>query len=223
MLFDSLIIFIVVLCVIISVTRGFIKELCALMFLFLSIFLTANHYDFFTPNYSKYFDSKVILNILSTISVFIILNLIFMIINNWLMYILSPIRLGFIDRVTGIFLGVLKGILLSYVLFFAVHLYCYTVYDKKEYGKKEEHSEIKAEDILPNWIINSHSYQALFVTAEEAIDMYVPESLILKIKEIDHTSIINVMCKTFIDFFVLKCQNIYIKTKLRVIYNLQTI
>ena len=115
------------------------------------------------------FDSKVILNILSTISVFIILNLIFMIINNWLMYILSPIRLGFIDRVTGIFLGVLKGILLSYVLFFAVHLYCYTVYDKKEYGKKEEHSEIKAEDILPNWIINSHSYQALFVTAEEVI------------------------------------------------------
>ncbi|NEV49913.1 CvpA family protein [Wolbachia pipientis] len=184
MLFDSLIIFIVVLCVIISVTRGFIKELCALMFLFLSIFLTANHYDFFTPNYSKYFDSKVILNILSTISVFIILNLIFMIINNWLMYILSPIRLGFIDRVTGIFLGVLKGILLSYVLFFAVHLYCYTVYDKKEYGKKEEHSEIKAEDILPNWIINSHSYQALFVTAEEVIDMYVPELLILKIKEI---------------------------------------
>ncbi len=184
MLFDSLTIFIVVLCVIISVTRGFIKELCALMFLFLSVFLTANHYDFFIPNYSKYFDSKVILNILSTISVFIILNLMFMIINNWLMYILSPIRLGFIDRVTGIFLGVLKGILLSYVLFFAVYLYCYTVYDKKEYGKKEECSEIKAEDILPNWIINSHSYQALFVTAEEIIDMYVPESLILKIKEI---------------------------------------
>ncbi|MGL9759540.1 MAG: CvpA family protein [Wolbachia sp.] len=184
MLFDSLIIFIVVLCVIISVTIGFIKELCALMFLFLSIFLTANHYDFFTPNYSKYFDSKVTLNILSTISVFITLNLILMIINNWLMYVLSPIRLGFIDRVTGISLGVLKGILLSYVLFFAVYLYCYTVYDKEEYGKKEKYSEIKAEEILPKWIINSHSYQTLFVAAEEVIDMYVPESLILKIKEI---------------------------------------
>ncbi|MFP3022003.1 MAG: CvpA family protein, partial [Wolbachia sp.] len=33
-------------------------------------------------------------------------------------------------------------------------------------------------------IINSHSYQALFVTTEEVINMYVPESLILKIKEI---------------------------------------
>ncbi len=95
------------------------------------------------------------------------------------MYILSPIRLGFIDRVTGIFLGVFRGVLLSYVLFFAVHLYCYTVYDKKE-----EQSKIEAEDVLPNWIINSHSYQALFVKIEDVIDMYVPESLILKIKEI---------------------------------------
>ncbi|WP_395463245.1 CvpA family protein [Wolbachia endosymbiont of Cantharis cryptica] len=179
MLFDSLIIFIVVLCVIISLTRGFIKELCALMFLFLSVFLTANHYDFFTINYSKYFDSKATQNILSTISVLIILNLIFMIINNWLMYILSPIRLGLIDRVTGIFIGVLRGILFSYVLFFAVHLYCYTVYDKKE-----EQSKIEAEDILPNWIINSHSYQTLFVTIEDIVDMYIPESLILRIKEI---------------------------------------
>ncbi|WP_264375933.1 MULTISPECIES: CvpA family protein [unclassified Wolbachia] len=179
MFFDSLIIFIIVLCVIISITRGFIKELCALMFLLLSVFLTANYYDFFIINYSKYFDSKVTQNILSTISVFIVLNLTFMTMNNWIMYILSPIRLGLMDRVTGIFVGALRGILLSYVLFFAVHLYCHTVYDKKE-GE----SKIDAEDILPNWIINSHSYQALFVTTEEVINMYVPESLILKIKEI---------------------------------------
>ncbi|MDM8335513.1 CvpA family protein [Wolbachia pipientis] len=179
MLFDCLIIFIIVLCIIISVTRGFIKELCALMFLFLSVFLTANHYDFFTINYSKYFDSKVTQNILSTISVFIILNLIFMIINNWLMFILASIRLGLMDKVTGIFIGALRGILLSYALFFAVHLYCYTAYDKKE-----KQSKIEVEDVLPNWIINSHSYQALFATVENIIDMYVPESLILKIKEI---------------------------------------
>ncbi|MFV0948977.1 MULTISPECIES: CvpA family protein [unclassified Wolbachia] len=179
MFFDSLIIFIIVLCVIISITRGFIKELCALMFLLLSVFLTANYYDFFIINYSKYFDSKVTQNILSTISVFIILNLTFMTMNNWLMYILSPIRLGLMDRVTGIFVGALRGILLSYVLFFAVHLYCHTVY-----VKQEGESKVEAEDILPNWIINSHSYQALFVTTEEVINMYVPESLILKIKEI---------------------------------------
>ena len=180
MLFDSLIIFIIVLCVIISVSRGFIKELCALMFLFLSVFLTANHYDFFVINYSKYFDSQVTLNVLSTISVFIIFNLIFMIMNNWLMYILSPIRLGFIDRVTGIFPGVLRGLLLSYVLFFAVHLYCHTAY-----GEKEEYpSKIEPEDVLPYWIISSHSYQTLFAAMDDVINVYVPESLILKMKEI---------------------------------------
>ncbi len=118
-------------------------------------------------------------NIFSTISVFIIFNLIFMIINNWLMYILAPIRLGLIDRATGIFVGALRGILLSYILFLAVYLYCYIVHNKKE-----EQSKIEAEDILPNWIINSYSYQALFVTVEDIADMYVPESLILKIKDI---------------------------------------
>ncbi|CCF78010.1 hypothetical protein wOo_01980 [Wolbachia endosymbiont of Onchocerca ochengi] len=179
MLFDCLIIFIIILCITISITRGFIKELCALIFLSSSIFLTINHYDFFTINYSKYFDSKAIQNILSIVSVFIILNFIFMVINNWLMYILSPIRLGLIDRVTGICIGTLRGILLSHILFFVVHLYCYIAYDKKE-----EKSKIETEEILPNWIIRSHSYQALFVTIENIVDMYIPESLILKIKEI---------------------------------------
>ncbi|WP_253299958.1 CvpA family protein [Wolbachia endosymbiont of Chironomus riparius] len=177
MFFDSVVVFIVVLCVIISVTRGFIKELCALILLFLSIFLTVNHYDFFTINYSKYFDSKVIINIFSTLSVFIMLNLVFMMVNNWIMYILSPIRLGFIDRVTGIFIGGLRGILLSYVLFFAVHLYCRMIDDKQE-----EHSE--KDEVLPVWIIDSYSYQILFSTAEDIVDAYLPESLILKIKEI---------------------------------------
>ena len=151
--------------------RGFIKELCALILLLLSVFLTVNHYDFFTINYSKYFDSKVTINMLSTVSVFVILNLIFMIINNWIMYLLSPIRLGFIDRVTGIFLGALKGIMLSYVLFFAVHLYCHVASNEED-------------AVLPAWIINSYSYQNLFATAENIIDTYVPESLTLKIKEI---------------------------------------
>ncbi len=50
--------------------------------------------------------------------------------------------------------------------------------------QKEEKSKIETEEILPNWIIRSHSYQALFVTIENIVDMYIPESLILKIKEI---------------------------------------
>ncbi|MCV3769226.1 MAG: CvpA family protein [Wolbachia pipientis] len=179
MLFDCLIIFIITLCVTISIIRGFIKELCALIFLFLSIFLTINYHDFFAMNYSKYFNSKTIQNILSTISVFIILNFIFMIVNNWLMYILLPIRLGLIDRITGICIGTLKGILLSHILFSAIYLYCYIMSDKKE-----EQSKTEIEEVLPNWIINSHSYQTLFITIENIVDMYTSESLILKIKEI---------------------------------------
>lgn len=156
--------------------RGFIKELCALMLLLLSVFLTINHYDFFTINYSKYFNSQATINILSTISVFIVLNIIFMIVNNWIMYILSPIRLGLIDRISGMFIGILKGTLLSYALFFTVNLYCHVAYYKQEIEEKQE--------VLPDWIISSYSYQIVFSTADDIIDTYVPESLISKIKEI---------------------------------------
>jgi len=77
------------------------------------------------------------------------------------------------DRATGMFLGALKGIMFSYVLFFAVYLYCHITSD-----------EDKTKEVLPIWIINSHSYQVLFSTAEDTIDTYVPEQLILKIIEI---------------------------------------
>ncbi|WFW29669.1 MAG: CvpA family protein [Wolbachia endosymbiont of Menacanthus eurysternus] len=180
MIFDYIIVFIVIIFVIISISRGFIKELCALIFLSLSIFFTFNHYDFFAINYSKYFDYKITQNVFSTISVFIVLNLIFMIINNFLMYMLLPIRLNLIDRTTGILIGAFKGILLSYILFFAVHLYCYTIYDKRneEFEKIEDLSAT-----LPTWITNSYSYQ-VFLSIENIINMYIPDSLILKIEEI---------------------------------------
>lgn len=178
MLFDCLIIFIIMLCVVISVTRGFIKELFAIFFLFLSIFLTVNHYDFFSVNYNKYFSSELTINIFSTISVFIVLSLIFMIVNNWLMYILSPIRLGLVDRLTGMFLGAIKGIGFSFLVFFAIHLYYSTAR-----GELNEEEEYRSENIIPELIVNSYSYQILFSNIECTIDTYIPESLILKIKE----------------------------------------
>lgn len=177
MLFDCLIIFIIMLCIVVSVTRGFIKELFAIFFLFLSILLTVNHYDFFFVNYNKYFSSELTINIFSMISVFIVLSLVFMIVNNWLMYILSPIRLGLVDRLTGMFLGAVKGIGFSFLVFFVIHLY----YNIARGELNEE--EYRSENVIPELIINSYSYQILFSNIECAIDAYIPESLILKIKE----------------------------------------
>jgi membrane protein required for colicin V production len=178
MLFDSIVIFIIVLCVIISIIRGFIKELCALILLFLSFFLTVDYYDFFTVNYSKYFDSEITINLLSIISVFILLNLVFVMLNNCVMYILLPIRLGLTDRLTGVIIGTLRGVLVSYMLFSVINLYCYIIYPKSE----KEITEKKA--VLPDVVACSYSYQILFSKIDNSIDSYIPESLIVKIKNI---------------------------------------
>jgi membrane protein required for colicin V production len=48
-------------------------------------------------------------------------------------------------------------------------------------AKKEEQSKIGAEDILPNWIINSHLSGFIF-DSKDIVDANIKESLILKIK-----------------------------------------
>ncbi|OEY86631.1 CvpA family protein [Wolbachia pipientis] len=188
MLFDSIVIFIIVLCIIIAITRGFIKELCALMLLFLSFCLTVDYYDFFNINYSQYFSSRNKVNILSTISVFILLNLIFITLNNWIMYILLPIRLGLMDRLTGVVVGTLKGVLLSYMLFSVINLYCYIIYPEKEDSSDDEKKittkEITRKEVLPDVIAHSYSYQILFSKMDDSVNSYIPDSLILKIKKI---------------------------------------
>ncbi len=158
--------------------RGFIKELCSLMLLFLSFFLTIDYYDFFTINYSKYFGSEIIINLLSIISVFILLNLVLMTLNNWVMYLLLPIRLGLTDRFTAVIIGTIRGVLVSYLLFSVIYLYCYVVYpesEKKISDKKE---------VLPDVVSSSYSYQMLFSKIDDSIDSYISDSLILKIKDI---------------------------------------
>ncbi|WP_333023898.1 CvpA family protein [Wolbachia endosymbiont of Pentidionis agamae] len=166
---DIITTFILIFCVVISIMRGFIKEICALILLFLSVIITVNYYDFFTPNYSQYFSSGIKINVLSTVSVFIVINLLFMLVNNLIMQLLLPVRFGIIDRVSGSLVGLFRGILFSYVLFFMLQLYYYTVFE----GEVLEHSP-EVHEVLPNWIIDSYSYQFLF----SAIDNFVNQQIL---------------------------------------------
>ncbi len=180
-MFDIIVIFVVILCVFVSFMRGALKELFGLMGMFLSILLTINHFDFFKTNYMsmKYIESEFVANILSTISVFVIITTAIVIVNSWIMYVLSPIRLGVVDRLSGIFIGVLKGILFSSILFFIIEIYYFTFYTKNE----SENSDV--ENILPDWLTDSHSYP-LFYTIENNLNKYIPQPLYDKVKKLGH-------------------------------------
>lgn len=178
-MFDVIVIFVIILCIFIAFIRGGLKELFGLVGMFLSVVLTINHFDFFKTNYMsmKYIESELVANILSTISIFAIVTLAIIIVNSWIMYVLSPIRLGIIDRFGGIFIGVLKGIIFSSIIFFTIETYYFTFY------AKSNNESSNTEDVLPIWLTDSHFYH-MFHTIENNLNRYMPQSIHDKIRKL---------------------------------------
>ncbi|WP_339048243.1 CvpA family protein [Candidatus Mesenet endosymbiont of Phosphuga atrata] len=178
-MFDVIVIFVIILCIFVAFMRGGLKELFGLVGMFLSVILTINHFDFFKMNYmnTKYIESELVANILSTISICAIITIAIIIVNNWIMYVLNPIRLGVTDRLSGIFVGVLKGIIFSSIIFFAIEVYCFTFYTKSE------NEGSSAEDVLPGWLTDSHFYP-MFHVIENSLNTYVPQSIHSKIEKL---------------------------------------
>ncbi|WP_339045337.1 CvpA family protein [Candidatus Mesenet endosymbiont of Agriotes lineatus] len=178
-MFDVIVIFVIILCVFVAFMRGGLKELFGLVGMFLSVILTINHFDFFKMNYMsmKYMESELVANILSTISIFVIVTVAIIIVNSWIMYVLSPIRLGATDRLSGIFVGALKGIIFSSIIFFTIEVYYFTFYTKSD------NKGSSAEDVLPGWLIDSHFYP-MFHAIENSLNTYVPQSIYSKIEKL---------------------------------------
>lgn len=178
-MFDVIVIFVVILCIFVAFIRGGLKELFGLVGIFLSVMLTINHFGFFKTNYMsmKYIESELVANILSTISIFVIITMAVVIVNSWIMYALSPIRLGAVDRLSGIFVGALKGIIFSSIIFFAVEIYYFTFYAKSD---NEDNS---TEDVLPIWLTDSHFYP-MFHAIEGSLNTYIPQSIYDKIEKL---------------------------------------
>ena len=71
----------------------------------------------------KYIESELVANTLSTVSIFAIITIAVIIVNSQIMYALSPIRLDAAGRLSGIFVGALKGIIFSSIIFFTIDVY----------------------------------------------------------------------------------------------------
>ena len=173
---DLAVIGIILLSVIIGVLRGFIKEVFGLASIFMSVLLTVRYRDCFTDLYSQYITSEIIAGILSAITVFIFITITAIIINGWVMSILSSARCSVVDRFGGLLIGLVKGVVFSYILFFIIQTSCYALLP----AAKED------EEVLPNWFLGSYYYNVFYIF-NAYIDEVVPESTHDKIKELEST------------------------------------
>ena len=172
---DIAVIGIILLSVVVGVFRGFIKEVFGLCGICVSILLTMRYHGYFSELYNQYVISEVIAGILSTITVFILITVVIIIINGWIMHLLSSARCSVIDRFGGLLIGFMKGIVFSYFLFFIIETSCYALLPKSE---KED------ADVLPAWFTDSYYYNVFYVFSTY-IDEVVPESTHEKMKEVE--------------------------------------
>ncbi|QGR02745.1 CvpA family protein [Ehrlichia ruminantium] len=173
---DLAVIGIILLSVIIGILRGFIKEIFGLTSIFISILLTIRYRSCFTDLYNQYVTSEVIAGILSAITVFVFITITAIIVNGWVMSLLSSARCSVVDRFGGLLIGLVKGMVFSYILFFIIQTSCYALLP----AAKED------EEVLPNWFLDSYYYNVFYIF-NTYIDEMVPESTHDKIKELEST------------------------------------
>ncbi|WP_395878067.1 CvpA family protein [Ehrlichia muris] len=165
---------IILLSVIIGLFRGFIKEIFGLFGVCVSILLTMRYRDYFSNLYNQYVASEIISEVLSAITVFILITIAMIVVNGWIMNLLSSARCSVIDRFGGLLIGFMKGIVFSYFLFFVIETSCYALLS----------TEKEDEEVLPAWFVNSYYYN-IFYLFNTYIDGVVPESTHDKIQEVE--------------------------------------
>ncbi|KJV69157.1 CvpA family protein [Candidatus Neoehrlichia procyonis] len=174
---DIAVILIILLCMLVGFFRGFIKEIFGIGGILASIILTANYHDYFSDVYSQRINSETVVSALSTITVFISVTVFVIILNSFLMYLLLPIRYNVLDRVAGLLVGIIKGIVFSCCLFFIIETFYYTFL----YSSSESDDRV----ILPEWFSGSYYYN-IFYVVNEYVSEAIPEFTYDKIKIITH-------------------------------------
>ena len=169
---DIITLLIFILTLTLAFVRGFIKEIFGLCGIILSFALTYYNYNFFSGVIG--IKSQLVANLVSSFMMYMVVIISITIINSGIMYVLRPIRLGATDRILGLMIGVIKGLIFSFAFFLIVKLLYYTF--STEVDNKEE------EKILPQWVMQSKVY-APFHYMEENLDQVLPQYIYNNIKE----------------------------------------
>ncbi|AKZ65908.1 CvpA family protein [Candidatus Palibaumannia cicadellinicola] len=115
---DYLIILIIIVSILISIIRGFIKETLSLTTLVCAFFISGNLYKDIAITFTKV-EEPIIKNIIAIVLLFIATMIVGKIINIITQSLVERTGLSGIDRVLGVFFGLLRGILIvSVVLLF---------------------------------------------------------------------------------------------------------
>jgi uncharacterized membrane protein required for colicin V production len=143
--------------------------------------------------FSSYFSNDLIISIASGISSYIFSLLVFTFISSSLKIMLSPISQGFLDRLLGIVAGVIRGTLISVVLFWVAAIFATGIHSKAESAEDLVFSLPR--DEYPEWLKNAITTMYL-ESLLKSIAKLMPEDVLSNIelqgsKDLDKDDIVD--------------------------------
>lgn len=165
MVLDIAVALIVLLLMTLGFIRGFIKEALGLAGLALSVGVTMAKHDHFFDMYSMRVHSEALAGILSGGTVFVLAITCAILAGSVVVRLLDPLRHSVLDKTAGSIVGLAKGLVISYFLFFAMEtvLYVFAPHPKRGGGNAEEAVESVE---LPGWFVDTYSYGVFSVASE---------------------------------------------------------
>ncbi|ABD46163.1 CvpA family protein [Neorickettsia sennetsu] len=173
-MFDLVLLFTFLLTILVGVLRGAIKEVFSAAVVVISVMVTYHNADIFL----ELFDVKPgpIVVPLSGVSVFITSFVILSLVNSWILYLISPVRLGPADRVLGGVFGVLRGIAYCYLLFAVLNIFYYALN-----GDEIGNSSREPGYYLPIWLKNAKSFSTLNYL-DNAVNSLIPDEVFASLR-----------------------------------------
>lgn len=138
--FDIAVLIIVLLSSVFATLRGFIKELLVLVSWIGSAAITIYSFPYAADFMGDWFQDSKVVNIIAIILVFLGILTLISIVNAMILDNLREMRLGMIDRSTGLLFGLVRGVLIASVIHFAIII-------------------LHQDDEGPDWLTGSETYQ----------------------------------------------------------------
>lgn len=191
-IFDVIILTIILLSSLLGVYKGMFQVIISSLCFIATILVTIWIYPKVKVIFVSYFDHELIISIVSGIASYIFSLLVFTFIASSLKVMISPLSGGFLDRLLGLFIGFIRGALISTVIFSVAACYASGVTLNSSF--KEEVNKLSQKN-YPDWLKNSGTTPVLQSFLKGIIE-FVPDSLI---DNFDVFSKKNIKNKNYID------------------------
>ncbi|MCU7611720.1 CvpA family protein [Anaplasma capra] len=170
MVLDAAIALVVLLLTALGFVRGFIKEVFGIAGIVAAATVTTSYWDYFIEVYMSRVHSEVLAGILSGVTVFVGVMTCAVLVNGVIVRLLSPLRHNALDKVAGLIVGVTKGLVVAYCMFFIMEIFLYA-FAPQPAGESDADD---AQVTLPAWFANTYSYN-FFSAASTYVGSAIPE------------------------------------------------